>query len=509
MSSSEETNKRKKKMKLILHFHIQSAKGIRSSRTRRKRLLFVLDVDGFDQEQRKHRTKIIKNTENPRWGERGRMDLGFMSNTNRNEKIRMSVWDVKTKTNHKCKGTRAIAMKDLIGSIDKFFTNDKEEKEKKNALDVELEGCTRGIGSVQVELTFTKEAVFVAEEEEDEVFKTPILKVKEEDKGTVAIEKKKSEKESDDVEDENDSDDPSKEELLRERVKKMQTESMEKKLERMEDPDMLTKEERRILTEGASVAKDLGAKLPKYFDDVSSASRGNGLSRDAEEEKVEEEDEWENALPTKKKNPKKSEAVSMSPVKKVVSGNDSLRKLEVVDASIDLLEQQQPSSPTVIPERKDVATSSSNILPTTDEKKSNAMNELRRKQSSERIHARAVAAREALRQSKSSQINDELDELYERVVVSPSSGGGKENTTHRGTASSSEGVTVKKATSLHLSSSSEEEDEEEEEEEEPVVFISYAEKPKPMTLAEAEMFRDAKKVSQLMQRAESAFTKWM
>jgi hypothetical protein len=242
---------------------------------------------------------------------------------------------------------------------------------------------------------------------------------------------------------------------------------------------------------------------------VSSASRGNGLSRDAEEEKVEEEDEWENALPTKKKNPKKSEAVSMSPVKKVVSGNDSLRKLEVVDASIDLLEQQQPSSPTVIPERKDVATSSSNILPTTDEKKSNAMNELRRKQSSERIHARAVAAREALRQSKSSQINDELDELYERVVVSPSSGGGKENTTHRGTPSSSEGVTVKKATSLHLSSSSEEEDEEEEEEEEPVVFISYAEKPKPMTLAEAEMFRDAKKVSQLMQRAESAFTKWM
>jgi len=437
------------------------------------------------------------------------MDLGFMSNTNRNEKIRMSVWDVKTKTNHKCKGTRAIAMKDLIGSIDKFFTNDKEEKEKKNALDVELEGCTRGIGSVQVELTFTKEAVFVAEEEEDEVFKTPILKVKEEDKGTVEIEKKKSEKESDDVEDENDSDDPSKEELLRERVKKMQTESMEKKLERMEDPDMLTKEERRILTEGASVAKDLGAKLPKYFDDVSSASRGNGLSRDAEEEKVEEEDEWENALPTKKKNPKKSEAVSMSPVKKVVSGNDSLRKLEVVDASIDLLEQQQPSSPTVIPERKDVATSSSNILPTTDEKKSNAMNELRRKQSSERIHARAVAAREALRQSKSSQINDELDELYERVVVSPSSGGGKENTTHRGTASSSEGVTVKKATSLHLSSSSEEGEEEEEEEEEPVVFISYAEKPKPMTLAEAEMFRDAKKVSQLMQRAESAFTKWM
>ena len=118
-------------MKLILHFHIQSAKGIRSSRTRRKRLLFVLDVDGFDQEQRKHRTKIIKNTENPRWGERGRMDLGFMSNTNRNEKIRMSVWDVKTKTNHKCKGTRAIAMKDLIGSIDKFFTNDKEEKEKR------------------------------------------------------------------------------------------------------------------------------------------------------------------------------------------------------------------------------------------------------------------------------------------------------------------------------------------------------------------------------------------
>ena len=60
------------------------------------------------------------------------------------------------------------------------------------------------------------------------------------------------------------------------------------------------------------------------------------------------------------------------------------------------------------------------------------MNELRRKQSSERIHARAVAAREALRQSKSSQINDELDELYERVVVSPSSGGGKENTAHRG-----------------------------------------------------------------------------
>ena len=198
----------------------------------------------------------------------------------------------------------------------------------------------------------------------------------------------------------------------------------------------------------------------------------------------------------------------MSPVKKVVSDNDSLRKLEVVDASIDFLEQQQPSSPTVIPERKDVATSSSNILPTTDEKKSNAMNELRRKQSSERIHARAVAAREALRQSKSSQINDELDELYERVVVSPSSGGGKENTTHRGTASSSEGVTVKKATSLHLSSSSAEGGEEEEEEE-PVVFISYAEKPKPMTLAEAEMFRDAKKVSQLMQRAESAFTKWM
>ena len=243
----------------------------------------------------------------------------------------------------------------------------------------------------------------------------------EEDKGTVAIEKKKSEKESDNVEDENDSDDPSKEELLRERVKKMQTESMEKKLERMEDPDMLTKEERRILTEGASVAKDLGAKLPKYFDVVSSASRGNGLSRGAEEEKVEDDDEWENALPTKKKNPKKSEAVSMSPVKKVVSGNDSLRKLEVVDASIDLLEQQQPSSPTVIPERKNVATSSSNILPTTDEKKSNAMNELRRKQSSERIHARAVAAREALRQSKSSQINDELDELYERGAVSPSS----------------------------------------------------------------------------------------
>jgi hypothetical protein len=180
--------------------------------------------------------------------------------------------------------------------------------------------------------------------------------------------------------------------------------------------------------------------------------------------------------------------------------------LEVVDASIDLLEQQQPSSPTVIPERKDVATSSSNILPTTDEKKSNAMNELRRKQSSERIHARAVAAREALRQSKSSQINDELDELYERVVVSPSSGGGKENTTHRATASSSEGVAVKKATSLHVSSSSEGE---EEEEEETVVYISYAEKPKPMTLAEAEMFRDAKKVSQLMQRAESAFTKWM
>mmetsp|Transcript_281 Transcript_281/g.898 ORF Transcript_281/g.898 Transcript_281/m.898 type:complete len:223 (-) Transcript_281:1329-1997(-) len=57
-----------------------------------------------------------------------------------------------------------------------------------------------------------------------------------------------------------------------------------------------------------------------------------------------------------------------------------------------------------------------------------------------------------------------------------------------------------------ISSSSQEE---EEEEEEPVVFISYAEKPKPMTLAEAEMFRDAKKVSQLMQRAESAFTKWM
>jgi hypothetical protein len=357
-----------------------------------------------------------------------------------------------------------------------------------------------------VELTFTKEAVFVAEEEEEEVFETPILKVKEEDKGTVAMIEKKSEKESDDVEDENDSDDPSKEELLRERVKKMQTESMEKKLERMEDPDMLTKEERRILTEGASVAKDLGAKLPKYFDDVSSASRGNGLSRDAEEEKVEEEDEWENALPTKKKNPNSSEAVSMSPVKKVVSGNDSLRKLEVVDASIDLLEQQQPSSPTVIPERKDVATSSSNILPTTDEKKSNAMNELRRKQSSERIHARAVAAREALRQSKSSQINDELDELYERVVVSPSSGGGKENTTHRATASSSEGVAVKKATSLHVSSSSEGE---EEEEEETVVYISYAEKPKPMTLAEAEMFRDAKKVSQLMQRAESAFTKWM
>ena len=192
----------------------------------------------------------------------------------------------------------------------------------------------------------------------------------------------------------------------------------------------------------------------------------------------------------------------MSPVKKVVSGNNSLRKLEVVDASIDLLEQQQPSSPTVIPERKDVETSSSNILPTTDEKKSNAMNELRRKQSSERIHARAVAAREALRQSKSSQINDELDELYERVVVSPSSGGGKENTTHRATASSSEGVTVKKATPLHLSSSSEEEEEE-------TVVISYAEKPKPMTLAVAEMFRDAKKVSQLMQRAESAFTKWM
>ena len=434
------------------------------------------------------------------------MDLGFMNtNTNRNEKIRMSVWDVKTKTNHKCKGSRAISMKDLIGGIDKFFTNEEEQKGKKNALDVELEGCTRGIGSVQVELTFTKEAVFVAEEEEEEVFKTPILKVKEENKDTVAIEKK-SEKESDDVEDENDSDDPSKEELLRERVKKMQTESMEKKLERMEDPDMLTKEERRILTEGASVAKDLGAKLPKYFDDVSSASRGNGLSRDAEEEKVEEEDEWENALPTKKKNSKKSEAVSMSPVKKVVSGNDSLRKLEVVDASIDLLEQQQPSSPTVIPERKDVETSSSNILPTTDEKKSNAMNELRRKQSSERIHARAVAAREALRQSKSSQINDELDELYERVVVSPSSGGGKENTTHRATASSSEGVAVKKATSLHVSSSSEGE---EEEEEETVVYISYAEKPKPMTLAEAEMFRDAKKVSQLMQRAESAFTKWM
>ena len=44
-------------------------------------------------------------------------------------------------------------------------------------------------------------------------------------------------------------------------------------------------------------------------------------------------------------------------------------------------------------ERKNVATSSSNILPTTDEKKSNAMNELRRKQSSERIHARCCRSR--------------------------------------------------------------------------------------------------------------------
>ena len=220
-----------------------------------------------------------------------------------------------------------------------------------------------------MELTFTKEAVFVGEEEEEEVFETPILKVKEEDKGTVAIEKKKSEKESDNVEDENDSDDPSKEELLRERVKKMQTESMEKKLERMEDPDMLTKEERRILTEGASVAKDLGAKLPKYFDDVSSASRVMVCPAARKRKRLRTRTSGRSALPTKKKKSKKSEAVSMSPVKKVVSGNDSLRKLEVVDASIDLLEQQQPSSPTVIPERKNVATSSSNILPTTDEKR--------------------------------------------------------------------------------------------------------------------------------------------
>ena len=43
----------------------------------------------------------------------------------------MSVWDVKTKTKHKCKGSRAIAMKDLIGSIDKFFTNEEEQKGKR------------------------------------------------------------------------------------------------------------------------------------------------------------------------------------------------------------------------------------------------------------------------------------------------------------------------------------------------------------------------------------------
>ena len=499
-----------KKQTLLLHFHIQSAKSIKSSRTRRKRLLFVLEVG----EKLKYRTKIVKKTEDPTWDERGTMDLGLidgdlgllMLSNNKNEKVRMSVWDVKTKTNQKCKGARSILMRDLIGGDG--FLNNAEKKEKRNTLDVELEGCTRGVGSVQVELMFAKEAVFIEDEgakEEEEVFKTPVLKVKEENKPLVIETKRESDEDEDAV---NDSGDPSKEELLRERVKKMQTESMEKKLERMEDPDMLTKEERRMLTEGADVAKDLGAELPKYLDDVSSSKDNSPSNNNVAEEKVveDEEDEWENALPTKKKNANKIEPVSISPVKKTSSGDIALQKLETIDASIDHLEQQQPSSPTVIPERKEVVVSSSSIAPTAEEKKSSAMNELRRKQSSERIHARAIAAREALRQSKSSQINDELDELYERVVVSPSSGVGNKNTNHRETtAASSEAGTAKKALSL-LSSSSSEEDEEEEDE---TVFVSYAEKPKPMTLAEAEMFRDAKKVSLLMQRAESAFTKWM
>ena len=490
MSSSEKTPF-PRRTKLVLHFHIRSAKNIKSSRTRRKRLLFVLEVG----DKLKFRTKIARKTENPIWDERGTMDLGPITNganASDEEKVRLSVWDVKTKTKQKCKGARSIWMKDVKGGF-----NLSREKEKKIELDVELEGCTRGIGSVQVELMFVKEEIFVedaggraAEEKDEDVFKTPALKVKEEIK----------EEDVDENEDENEDEfdeDPSKEELLRERVKKMQMESMEKKLERMEDPDMLTKEERRMLTEGASVAKNLGAKLPKYFDD---ASRAGGLPSSAEKkEKEEEEDEWANVLPTKKN---KSGVLSMSPVKKAVSG-DSIGNKDVDEDAlgVDLLENQ-PSSPTVIPERKDVISSSNILSPTGD--KSNSMNELRRKQSSERIHARAIAAREALRQSKSSQINDELDELYERVVVSPASGG-KENTSRNNNIgmATSETIDAKKPSSFSSYSEDEEEDEEED------IVIYYLEKSKPMTLAEAEMLRDAKKVSQLMQRAENAFTKWM
>lgn len=490
MSSSEKTPS-PRRTKLVLHFHIRSAKNIKSSRTRRKRLLFVLEVG----DKLKFRTKIAKKTENPIWDERGTMDLGPITNganASDEEKVRLSVWDVKTKTKQKCKGARSIWMKDVKGGF-----NLSREKEKKIELDVELEGCTRGVGSVQVELMFVKEEIFVedageraAEEKDEDVFKTPALKVKEEI----------TEEDVDENEDENEDEfdeDPSKEELLRERVKKMQMESMEKKLERMEDPDMLTKEERRMLTEGASVAKNLGAKLPKYFDD---ASRAGGLPSSVEKkEKEEEEDEWANVLPTKKN---KSGVLSMSPVKKAVSG-DSIGNKDVDEDSLGVhLLENQPSSPTVIPERKDVISSSNILSPTGD--KSNSMNELRRKQSSERIHARAIAAREALRQSKSSQINDELDELYERVVVSPSSGG-KENTSRNDNIqmATSETVDAKKPSSFSSYSEDDEEDEEEN------IVIYYLEKSKPMTLAEAEMLRDAKKVSQLMQRAENAFTKWM
>ena len=43
-----------------------------------------------------------------------------------------------------------------------------------------------------------------------------------------------------------------------------------------------------MLTEGASVAKNLGAKLPKYFDD---ASRAGGLPSSAEKKEKEEEED--------------------------------------------------------------------------------------------------------------------------------------------------------------------------------------------------------------------------
>ena len=222
-----------------------------------------------------------------------------------------------------------------------------------------------------------------------------------------------------------------------------------------------------------------------------------------------DDDEWANALPFKKN----VSEIIMSPIRKKTIEDDDDSFLN------NNIQEVQPSSPTVISERKKVevemATNENNKTNNIYINNDNVDAELRRKQSSERIHARAIAAREALQKSKSPQVNEELDDLYERVVQpkqqsKQSSPPSLQAVTAKAAAPSPSNNKVENRIEQARNSNASKEEEEgfsDDDYEENANFV-YLEKPKPMSLIEAEMFRDAKRVSLLMYRAENAFAKW-